>query len=86
MGKDGVVRGYKIRIGNGYVIERPVQLIADLEIGGETANAIEDEGQPNLNPEAQEFVPQRRGTRFSKEATRNRITGNQLCESENGQE
>ena len=31
-GRDGVIRGYKIRNNEGYTIERPLQLIRDLEI------------------------------------------------------
>ena len=38
--KDGVVRGYKIKTGNGYIIERPIQLVADLEIGKETSENV----------------------------------------------
>ena len=34
VGKDGVTRGYKILTGCGYVIERPQQLVCDLEISG----------------------------------------------------
>ena len=34
IGKDGVTRGYRILTGNGYTVERPLQLICDLEIGG----------------------------------------------------
>ena len=37
-GKDGVVPGYKIHTGNGCIFERLIQLIADLEIGGDTTN------------------------------------------------
>ena len=33
-GKDGVVRGYKIKTGTGFVVERPLQLVCDLEIKG----------------------------------------------------
>ena len=33
VGKDAIVRDYKIRTGNGYTVGRPVQLITDLEIG-----------------------------------------------------
>ena len=33
-GKDGVVRGLKIRSSSGYIIERPIQLVRDLEISG----------------------------------------------------
>ena len=32
VGKDGVARGYKIQTRNGYIVEGPTQLIADLEI------------------------------------------------------
>jgi hypothetical protein len=31
-GKDGVLRGYKTKTGTGYVVERPIQFICDLEI------------------------------------------------------
>ncbi|XP_002734893.1 uncharacterized protein LOC100366659 [Saccoglossus kowalevskii] len=32
VGKDGVIRGYKIKTGSGYIVERPLQLVCDLEI------------------------------------------------------
>ncbi|XP_070567226.1 uncharacterized protein [Ptychodera flava] len=32
VGKDGVIRGYKIQTGSGYVVERPLQLVCDLEV------------------------------------------------------
>ena len=32
-GADGTLRGYKIRLGNGYIVERPLQLVCDMEIG-----------------------------------------------------
>ena len=35
VGKDGVTRGYQVRTGYGYIVERPLQLIQDLEFGGE---------------------------------------------------
>ena len=38
--KDTVVRGYKIKTGYGYIIERPIQLVADLEIGKETLEKV----------------------------------------------
>ena len=34
-GKDGAVCRLKLRQGNGYVVERPLQLVCDLEIGGD---------------------------------------------------
>jgi len=49
-GKDGAVRGLKLRQGNGYVVERPLQLVCDLEIGGESPDF-------KLNPEAEVFTP-----------------------------
>ena len=51
IGKDGTVRGLKIKLGNGYIIERPLQLVCDLEIGGE------DQCTKSLNAKAEEFVP-----------------------------
>ena len=35
VGKDGVTRGYKILTGNRYIVERPLLLVCDCEIGGE---------------------------------------------------
>ena len=35
----------KLKLGNGYIVERPIQLICDLEVGGEA-------GGHALNPEA----------------------------------
>ncbi|XP_006816657.1 uncharacterized protein LOC102805048 [Saccoglossus kowalevskii] len=32
VGKDGVIRGYKIKTGSGYIVERPLQLVCDLEV------------------------------------------------------
>ena len=51
-GLDGIVRGMKLKLGNGYIMERPLQLICDLEVGGEA-------GGHALNPEATEFKPER---------------------------
>ena len=40
-GKDGVVRGLELKLGNGYIVQRPLQLICNLEI-----TACDDELQP----------------------------------------
>ena len=40
-GKDGVVRGLKLKLGSGYVVERPLQLVCDLEIGGENPTPMQ---------------------------------------------
>ena len=65
VGKDGVVRGYKVRTPNGYLLERPVQLVVDLEVGGEHEKTMEKHKATKLNPKAPEFKPQR-PTRKSK--------------------
>lgn len=31
-GKDGVVRGLELKLGNGYTIQRPLQLVCNLEM------------------------------------------------------
>ena len=59
-GRDGVVRGLKLRQGNGYVVERPLQLVCNLEIGGENPDY-------KLNPEAEVFVPRVRPSRRTKQ-------------------
>ena len=41
VGKDGVVRGYRLRTGRGFVVERPLQLVCDLEIGSVPDNEPE---------------------------------------------
>ena len=55
-----MVRGLKLRQGNGYVVERPLQLVCNLEIGGENSDY-------KLNPEAEVFVPIVRSSRRTKE-------------------
>ena len=59
-GKDGKVRGLKLKQGNGYVVERPLQLVCDLQIGGE-----EPDWKPN--PEAEVLVPRAGLDRRTKE-------------------
>ena len=80
VGKDGVIRGYKVRTSNGYLLEWPVQLIADLEVGGESENTIKKKAS-KLNPMAPELKPQR-PSRRSKETAKNRLIGLGLNEQE----
>ena len=56
-GRDGVLRGYKIKTGNGYLIERPLQLVCDLEInesteatsnGGDSTKELESNSDTKL--------------------------------------
>ena len=65
-GKDGVVCGLKLKLGNGYVVERPMQLVCDLEIGGDDQSVV-------LNPEAAEFVPKVGRRRLAKENAKTRM-------------
>jgi hypothetical protein len=79
VGKDGVTRGYKIKTGNGYVIERPLQLVCDLEIGQEdvSENDQDEPGAPVINAKKQheKVAPRERNTREAKKAAVNRLVG-----------
>ncbi|XP_070571221.1 uncharacterized protein [Ptychodera flava] len=51
VGKDGVIRGYKIRTGSGYVVERPLQLVCDLEVNGTNdATGVGTIAEPEADP------------------------------------
>ena len=58
IGKDGVVRGLKLRQENEYNVERPLQLVCNVE---------RRELYYKLNPEEEEFVPRVRPSRRTKE-------------------
>ena len=60
MGNDEEVLGLQLKQGNGYVVERPLQLVCALEILGE------DPGW-KPNPEAEVFVPRAGPNRRTKE-------------------
>jgi len=49
-GKDGTVLGLKLNQGNGYIVEHPLQLVYNLEIG-------RDDPEWKPNPDAEVFVP-----------------------------
>ena len=55
-GKNGIVRGLKLKLGD-HVVERPLQLVCDLEIGGKD---LTPRWIPN--PDAADFVQERTGT------------------------
>ena len=59
-GKDRVVRGLNLRQGNGYIVERPLQLVCNLETGGKNPDY-------KFNPEAEVFVPRVRPSRRTKQ-------------------
>ncbi|XP_078361896.1 uncharacterized protein LOC144646227 [Oculina patagonica] len=65
-GKDGTVRGLKLKQGNGYIVERPLQLVCNLEIGGE-----DPKWKPN--PEAEVFVPRVGPSRRAKQIANDQI-------------
>ena len=77
--KDGVTRGYKIKTGNGYVIERPLQLVCDREIGQEdvSENDQDEPGARVINPKKQheKVAPRERNTREAKKAAVDRLVG-----------
>ena len=79
-GRDGVIRGFKLELGNGYIIERPLQLVCDLELG--------EESTVKLNPDAPAFMPRgprdepvnRAMTRKAKPTAKDKIIGITLQE------
>ena len=70
-----MVCGVKLKLDNGYLVERPLQLICDLEIAA---------GEPRreLNPDAEEFTPNVRPTRRAKQEARDQIKGVAVYEEE----
>ena len=77
IGKDGVTRGMKIKLGNGYIVERPRQLVCDLEVGGENRAA-----NVKLNPRAQEFRPRERLPRKARDDAKNQMAAVKVCEDQ----
>ena len=77
IGKDGVTRGMKIKLGNGYIVERPRQLVCDLEVGGENRAA-----NVKLNPKAQEFRPRERLPRKARDDAKNQMAAVKVCEDQ----
>ena len=63
-GKDGTVRGLKLRQGNGYIVECPLQLVCYLEIG-------QTDSKWKPNPEVEVFVPRVGPNRRAKEDANN---------------
>eukprot|EP00795_Rhopilema_esculentum_P000506 gene506-10185_t len=67
-GKDGVVRGARLRTGK-TKIERAVQLLYPLEIDCDVPEK-ETKKAENLNPQAKEFRPQRRAAQIAKSSVK----------------
>ena len=72
-GKDGVLRGCKIKTRNGYIIERPVQIVCNLEFENKDNKVVKH----TLNPDAEEYVPTTNvgPIRKAKDTALNRIVG-----------
>ena len=73
--RDGVTRGLKIKQGNGFIVERPLQLVCDLEVGGENS-------QSKPNPNAESFVPREYLERGAKKIAEKRIKQIYIQEAE----
>lgn len=79
-----ITRGYKILTGSGYILERPLQLVCDLEIGAEYEGDAEEDTDV---PRDDENVQQRPGSRRVREASHtamNRLVGVAANENEEG--
>ena len=49
-GRDGIIRGLKIKLGNGFVIERPLQLVRNLEIVSKNQDSNKETELPEEKP------------------------------------
>ena len=77
-GRDGVIRGYKIKTGTGYIIERPLQSVCDLEISGSTDEpVIKDKVDNSGDADTRE-----RSSRKAKRAAIDKMVGVTLNEQE----
>ena len=66
-GKDKVVRGLKVKLGNGHILERPLKIVCNFEVGGE------DQAM-KMNPLA-EVCTTRKGIKKSKAGSLGSIKG-----------
>ncbi|CAB3991800.1 Hypothetical predicted protein [Paramuricea clavata] len=87
--KDGVLRGYQIKTGTGYVVERPIQLICDLEIKvckdnepSKKRDHIENEMVADQSQDVESKKRPQRKAKSEKSAAINMIKGVSLNELE----
>ena len=75
-----MLRGYKINTRNGYIIERPVQTVCNLEFQNKENEVVKH----TLNPDAEEYVPTTNvgPMRKAKDTALNRIVGISMEEEE----
>ena len=81
VGKDGVTRGYKILTGSGYDIERPQQLVCNLEIGGAGNDSSPSGGNAGLSCDVQQS-PAVRVRREARHTAADRLVGIMANENE----
>ena len=82
VGKDGVTRGYKILTGSGYVIERPQQLVCDLEIAGVSNDSSSSDDNAGPSGDVQQQRPVVRARREARRAAADRLVGIMANENE----
>ena len=58
--RDRVVRGHKIKTGTGYIIERPLQLVCNLEINGSTRRTCRQRQSDNSSDNGSNETPPRK--------------------------
>ena len=77
VGKDGVTKGYKILTGNGYIVERPFQLICNLEIGGanDECRPVSGNTEHSGHPTESTLQHKSRRERQVSQTARNRLVG-----------
>lgn len=82
IGLDGVTKGYKIPTGSGYVIERPQQLVCDLEIGGAGNDSSPSDGNARPSGDVQQQRPAVRVRREARRTAADRLVGITANENE----
>ena len=79
---DGVTRGYKILTGSGYVIERPQQLVCDLEIGDTGNDSSPSDGNDRPSGDVQQQQPAVRVRRETRHTAVDRLVGIMVNQNE----
>ena len=82
VGKDEVTRRYKILTGCGYVIERPQQLVCDLEIGGVSNDSSPSGANAGPSGDVQQQPPADRVKRKARHTAADCLAGIMAKENE----
>ena len=82
-GRDNVIRGLRLKLGNGYTVERPIQLVRDLEISSSTSDTTNQQDNADALDQTNNNVKiSSRPQRKTKSAAQDRMTGIFLNEHE----